>query len=102
MSNYAHARMQRAKTDAMDAVMILDDAQRMPFVAWKSPSERVLQRQAVMRRMDQLTQAITGEHNRAHAQGYHIGNTGLSARDIAVHIGHSKRRIPYVATRPRF
>ena len=43
--------------------------------------------------MDQLTQAITGEHNRAQAQGYHIGSTGLIARDIAVHIGHLKRRI---------
>ena len=96
MSNDAHARMQRAKTDAMDAVMILDDAQRMPFVAWQPPSERVLQRQAVMRRVDQLTQAIIREHSRAHAQGYHINSTGLIARDMAVHIRHLKRRIPYL------
>ena len=96
MSNDAHARMQRAKTDKLDAVMILDDAQRMPFVAWQPPSECVLQRQAVSRRLDQLTQAITGEHNRAHAQGYHINSTGLIARDITVHIDHLKRRIPYL------
>ena len=96
MSNYAHARMQRAKTDKLDAVMILDDAQRMPFVAWKPPSERVLQLQAVMRRVNPLTQAIIREHSRAHAQGYHIGSTGLIARDMAVHIRHLKRRIPYL------
>ena len=96
MSNYAQARMQRAKTDKLDAVMILDYAQRMPFVAWQPPSERVLQLQAVMRRVDQLTQAIIREHSRAHAQGYHIGSTGLIARDMAVHIRHLKRRIPYL------
>ena len=28
---------QRAKTDKMDALMILDDAQRMSFVAWQPP-----------------------------------------------------------------
>ena len=96
MSNDAQARMQRAKTDAMDAVMILDDAQRMPFVAWQPPSERVLQLQAVMRRVDQLTQAIIREHSRAHAQGYPINSTGLIARDMAVPIRHLKRRIQYL------
>ena len=96
MSNDAQARMQRAKTDKLDAVMILDDAQRMPFVAWKPPSERVLQLQAVMRRVNQLTQAIIREHSRAHAQGYPINSTGLIARDMAVHIRHLKRRIPYL------
>ena len=96
MSNDAHARMQRAKTDKLDAVMILDYAQRMPFVAWQPPSERVLQRQAVMRRVNPLTQAIIREHSRAHAQGYPINSTGLIARDMAVHIRHLKRRIPYL------
>ena len=96
MSNDAQARMQRAKTDKLDAVMILDDAQRMPFVAWKPPSERILQRQAVMRRVNPLTQAIIREHSRAHAQGYPIHSTGLIARDMAVPIRHLKRRIPYL------
>ena len=96
MSHYAQARMQRAKTDPMDALMILDYAQRMPFVAWQPPSERVLQLQAVMRRIGQLKQAIIRERNRAHAQDYHIESTRLIARDIQVHIGHLKRRIQYL------
>ena len=96
MSNDAHARLQRAKTDKLDAVMILDYAQRMPFVAWKPPSERILQRQAVMRRVDPLKQAIIREQSRSHAQDYPIESTRLIARDIAVHIRHLKRRIPYL------
>ena len=35
MRHYAQARMQRAETDQMDALMILDDARRMPFVDWQ-------------------------------------------------------------------
>ena len=38
-----------------------------------------------MRRIDPLTQAITRERNCAHAQGYHIGNTGLISRDSGSH-----------------
>ncbi len=96
MHNDAQARMQRAKTDAMDALLILDDAQRMPFVAWQPPSEHVLQLQALTRRMEQLKQAIIRERNRSHAQGYPIRSTHLIARDIQGHIRHLKRRIQYL------
>ena len=41
----------------------------MPFVAWP-PSEPVLQRQAVMRWIDPLTQAIIREQSRSHVQDY--------------------------------
>ena len=63
----------------MDAWVILNDARRMPFVAWQFPSEHVLQRQALLRRVAPLTQAIIRQRN--HAQGYPIGNTCLIARD---------------------
>ena len=73
-----------------------DYAQRMPFVAWPPPCERVLQLQALTRRSDPLKQAIIRERNRSHAQGYPIRNTHLIARDIQVHIRHLKRRIKYL------
>ena len=38
MSKYAQACMQGAKPDAKDALLILDDAERMPFVPWQPPS----------------------------------------------------------------
>ena len=40
--NYRQARMQRAKTDRIDAQLILDYGQRMPFVSWQPPSEDML------------------------------------------------------------
>ena len=46
MSKYAQACMQRAKTDAKDALLILDYAERMPFVPWQAPSEQRLQLQS--------------------------------------------------------
>lgn len=94
--NYAGARMQRAKTDPIDAQLILDYSQRMPFVAWQPPSEEVLQLQAITRRIAQLKVAITREANRLHAVGYRASTTDLIDRDIQVHIRHMKRRIAHL------
>ena len=96
MSKYAHACMQPAKTDAKDALLIRDDAERMPFVPWQVPSEHVLQLQTLTRRIDQLKQEVSREQNRHHAQDYHVKSARLIARDIQVNIRHLKRRIAYL------
>ena len=41
IKNYAGATMQRAKTDAVDAQLILDYGRRMPFARWQPPSDEV-------------------------------------------------------------
>ena len=96
MSQYAQACMQRAKTDATDALLIMDYAERMPFVPWQPPSEQVLQLQTLTRRIDQLKQEVIREQNRRHAQDYHIKSTRLIAHDIQVNIRHLKRRIAFL------
>ena len=96
MSKYAQACMQRAKTDAKDALLILDYAERMPFVPWQPPSEHLLQLQALTTRINQLKQEISREQSHSHAQGYHTRSTRLIARDIQVNIRYLKRRIAYL------
>lgn len=93
IKNYAGARMQRAKTDPIDAQLILDYGQRMPFVAWQPPSGEVLQLQAITRRIVQLKVEINREANRLHADAYRASTTDLIERDIQVHIRHMERRI---------
>ena len=96
MSKYAQACMQRAKTDAKDALLILDYTERMPFVPWQVPSEHVLQLQTLTRRIDQLKQEVSREQNRHHAQDYPVKRARLITRDIQVNIRHLKRRIAYL------
>ena len=96
IKNYAGATMQRAKTDAVDAQLILDYAQRMPFTSWQPPSDEVLQLQAITRRITQLKVEINREANRLHADGYRAGTTDLIERDIQVHLRHLERRIQHL------
>jgi len=96
IKNYAGAKMQRAKTDTIDAQLILDFAQRMSFVAWQPPSDEVLQLQAITRRITQLKVEITRERNRLHADQYRANATHLIEQDIQVHIRHIERRIQHL------
>jgi transposase len=98
MKDYAGARRQRAKTDVIDAQLIVDYVQRMPFVPWQPPSEEVLQLQAITRRISHLKVEITRETNRLHAEGYRAGTTDLIAHDIQLHIRYLERRIDRLAT----
>ena len=94
--NYGQARMQRAKTDQIDAQLILDYGQRMPFVSWQPPSDNMLQLQAITRRITQLKHEIQREKNRLHAESYRATPTDLIERDIQVHIRHMDRRIQHL------
>ena len=81
IKNYAGATMQRAKTDAVDAQLILDYGQRMSFAQWQPPSDEVLQLQAITRRVSQLKVELNREANRLHAEGYKVGTTDLIEQD---------------------
>ena len=93
IAHYGQAHLQRAKTDPIDARLILDFAQRMPFVPFQPPSQDVMQLQALTRRINQLNGEITRERNRLHAQAYRPEKENLIAQDIKVNIRHLKRRI---------
>ncbi len=98
MKDYAGARRQRAKTDVIDAQLILDYAQRMPFVAWQPPPAEVLQLQAITRRIYHLKVETTREKNRLHAEEYRAGLSAVVAHDIELHIRHLERRIDRLET----
>ena len=93
IKHYAHACMQRAKTDPLDAQLILDYTQRMPFAPWQPPDAASGQLQALTRRIGQLKRALVAERTRLQAEGYRTGPTDLIAGDIQVHIRHLQRRI---------
>lgn len=64
---FAQAQMRRAKTDAVDSLVLLDFCERMPFVPWSSPRRPLLELRCVARRLHDLNVQRTAELNRLHA-----------------------------------
>ena len=93
IKHYAHAHLQRAKTDPLDARLIADYIQRMPFQPWQPPDESSLHLQALTRRIGQLKRDLIAERCRLHAEAYRATPTDPIARDMQVHIRHLQRRI---------
>lgn len=65
--HFAQAMNQRNKTDKLDAAMLLECLQRMPFRAWIPPSTERLQLRSYGRFLVQLTEMNTANKNRLHA-----------------------------------
>ena len=93
IKDFSRARMQRAKTDAVDAGGILDFLERMPFTAWQPPAPEILELQAINRRIVQLQTELTREKNRCHAAEFAGASGDAIANDIEVNIRHLERRI---------
>lgn len=64
---FADAQMQRAKTDLVDARLLLDFVKRMDFVPWVPPSDEALALRSLARQLHGLKQAHVAEQNRLHA-----------------------------------
>jgi transposase len=95
---FAQAILSRGKTDTMDAQVILEYLQRMPFKVWQPPSEQVLEIQALSRRLVQITVERTREKARLHAIKRRGALGELIARDIAHNLQHLERRIKTLRT----
>jgi transposase len=93
IKDFARACMQRAKTDVLDAGVMLDFLQRMPFTPWQPPAPEILELQAINRRIDQLHTELTREKNRRHAAEFAGASADAIAHDIEVNIRHLERRI---------
>ena len=90
----------RSKTDALDAEVLLNYLQRMPFVAWKAPSPVRLELQAVARRLAALVKQGTQEKNRLHAEK----SRGLSRavqEDLAESLAQLAQRIKHLEQQGR-
>jgi len=65
--HFAEAMMQRSKTDPLDAKLLAEYAERMPFLAWQPPSLPARRLCAMARAIHQLTEMNTMQKNRLHA-----------------------------------
>jgi transposase len=83
---FAEAQMQRAKTDKVDAAMLLSYLERMPFKSWQVPTAAVLELQSLAHRLSQLAKEITREQARLHAAERAGHHTVLAQKDIRAHL----------------
>jgi transposase len=93
VKDFLRARMQRAKTDKVDALGILDYLRRMPFKKWTPPEADVLALQALTRRLTQLKGEKTREQNRLHAVTQVPSLSKVIARDLRGNLAHLQKRI---------
>ena len=99
--SFAQAMMKRAKTDPVDAEVLLEYVQRMPFTPWKPPADQVLQLQALMRRVHQLKTDLSREENRLHADRHRQVLGRIITQDLEVHIRQLHRRIQRLQAQAR-
>jgi len=93
IKDFQRARLTRAKTDAVDALGILEFLQRMEFVPWIPPTDAVLALQQLGRRLVQLRGELTREEARLHAITFTPDRDGLIAGDLHANIRHLQKRI---------
>lgn len=78
---FAKATLQRSKTDALDAEMLLLFAERMPFLKWHAPSATHMELRGISRRVQSLLEIVRAEKNRMHA-AKHVEGTLIVRRSI--------------------
>src|SRR5260370_27938711 len=81
--HFAQAMMQRSKNDQLDALVLLEFAERMPFTSWVRPPENARALWAIARRRQAWTKLCRAEKNRAHAMGLSEAIPATVRRDIA-------------------
>lgn len=93
VKNFREASMRRSKTDALDAGVLCEYAQRMPFEPWEPPEEATRELRALTRRIQALTVERAREKNRLHAHQASRMASAIVTNDIEVNIRHLTRRI---------
>ncbi|MEE4162033.1 MAG: IS110 family transposase [Woeseiaceae bacterium] len=90
---FADAQMRRAKTDKVDAAMLLSYLERMPFKPWRAPSTAVLELQSLAHRLSQLQKEIRREQCRLHACERAGAHTRFARQDIRAHLKQLTSRL---------
>ena len=67
--HFGEAMMKRSKTDPLDAKLLAEYGERMPFQVWQPPSLPARQLCALARAIHQLTEINTMQKNQFHAAG---------------------------------
>jgi len=96
--HFAKALNQRNKTDKLDAAMLLECLQRMPFQAWQPPSKAYLELRSYGRFLVQLTEMKTAHKNRLHALSSTPGSPRLLRIELQRIIHDIDKRIARLRT----
>ena len=96
--DFARATMRRAKTDRVDARVLLEFCQRMAFQAWAPPPPAVRGVQALTRRIQALARMRVQEKNRRHAAAASAGLPAALAAASQAHIAFLEAQIRELTT----
>ena len=91
--HFAHALMERSKSDPLDARVLLEFAARMPFQPWQPPSATALHLGALARRIEAITDLCTAERNRLHAASAAAALPAVIRQDLRRSIAFHKRAL---------
>jgi transposase len=95
---FAEALMTRTKSDAVDAAVLADFAQRMPFEPWQRPDRAALELRAYARRLNALTEARTQIKNQLHALQQSATTPALILEEVQLAIDETNARIERLRT----
>jgi transposase len=90
---FAEALATRNKTDAVDAGVLAQFAQRMPFEPWQRPAAAALELRACARRLTALTQARTQAKNQLHALSQSASTPAVVLDDVRLTISQCDAQI---------
>jgi transposase len=90
---FAEALATRNKTDAVDAGVLAQFAQRMPFEPWQRPAAAALELRACARRLAALTKARTQAKNQLHAQSQSVTAPAVVLEDLRLTIAQCDAQI---------
>jgi transposase len=91
--HFGDAMMKRSKTDPIDAKLLAEYAERMPFHAWQPPSKPARQLCAIARAIHQLTEINTMQKNQLHAAGSTVTTPKIIMKELRRSLAHQERAI---------
>lgn len=95
--DFGRALSKRSKTDKVDALTLLEYAERMAFVHWTAPRNAVLELRELGRRLTELVRTGVNEKNRLHAKQV-AGISRTVAADVAAHVAELEKRALRIET----
>jgi transposase len=91
--HFAEALMTRTKSDAVDAGMLAQFAQNMPFEPWQRPDAQALGLRACARRLAALVKARTQAKNQLHAASQTTTTPEIVLTDLRLTISQCEEQI---------
>ncbi len=95
---FAEALLTRNKTDAVDAGVLAQFAQRMPFEPWQRPAAAALELRACARRLEALVDARTRAKNQLHALQQSHTTPDIVLEDVRLSIAQCEAQIETLRT----